>query len=145
MSNNREKDRDISILDYFNVLQQEYLYFELKVKIYPSSKDKEYFKKIMDFKKDKVIDIAEKNLLSTIFDSDENMEEHRAIFFNEFGNPNRLGKRDWYFYYKLGSDFSYDRKGVKLKRYNLTERSATIEIGKGETKQVSIDEISRIL
>ena len=145
MNNNREKDRDISILDYFKVLQQEFLYFELKVKIYPSAKDKEYFKKIMDFKKSKIIDIAEKNSLSTIFDSDVNMEESRALFFNEYGNPNRLGKRDWYFYYKIGADFSYEGKGVKIKRYNLTVKVASIELDSGEVIEVSLDDISRIL
>lgn len=142
---NREKDRHISILDFFKILQQEYLYFELKVKIYPSSKDKEYFKEVMEYKKNKIKDIATKNSLETLFDSEENMMKARNTFFDKNGNPNRLGKRDLYFYYKLGSDFSYEGEGVKIRRYNLDEREASIELPSGELETVSFDSISRIL
>lgn len=145
MNNGREKDRDISILEYFKALQQEYLYFEVKSKIYPSSKDKAYFKKVMEYKKNKIEDISNKNNLDSIFNSEAILEDFVLDFFDEFGNPKRLGKRDWYFYYKLGSDFSYDGKGVKLRKYDLDLRTAEIELESGETKEVGLDEISRIL
>ena len=44
-----------------------------------------------------------------------------------------------------GADFSYEGKGVKIKRYNLTVRVASIELDSGETIEVSLDKISRIL
>lgn len=140
----REKDRDISILDYFNVLQQEYLYFEVKSKIYPSSSDKDYFKRVMYFKQKKIEDIAQKNNLDSMFDSDKKLQEVRDEFFNVSGNPTRLGKRDWYFYYKPGSDFSYNGKGVKMVSYDMDNNSAVVKTEQGEI-EVSLDDISRIL
>ena len=142
---NREKDRDISILEYFNVLQSEYIYFELRSKIYPSSKDKLYFRKVMEFKESKINDISQKNNLISIFDSEHKLNDFRTNFFNEFGNPKRLGKRDWYFYYKIDSDFSYMGEGVKLKKYDLDDHKAIIQLSSGDMVQVSLDEISRIL
>jgi hypothetical protein len=145
MNNERQKDRDISILEYFNVLQQEYLYFELKTKIYPSAKDKEYFRRVMHFKKSKIEDIAEKNSLDSIFISDEMMEEARSYFYNEHGVPNRLGKRDWYFYHKVGTDFSYEGKGVRLQKYDKEKNWAEVINDKEDIIEVSLDVIARIL
>ena len=67
----KPKDRHISILEYFNRLQLEYLLYELRTKIYPSSDDKAKFKKVLQFKKDKINDISKKNMLISIFDDEE--------------------------------------------------------------------------
>ena len=142
---NREKDRDISILEYFNVLQSEFIYFELRSKIYPSVKDKDYFRKVMEFKEQKIKDISQKNNLISIFDYEHKLADFRTNFFNEFGNPKRLGKRDWYFYYKLEADFSYMGEGCKLKKYDMDEKKAVIQLMTGEMVQVKLDDISRIL
>jgi len=144
MINLREKDRDISILDYFNVLQQEYLYFELKTKVYPSHKDKAHFRKVMELKRSKIEDIADKNRLTSMFNDDEKMSVQRSEFYNDGGIPKQLGNRDWYYYYKLGSDFSYQGKGVKLFSYDRPNQTAVV-IEDDDEKLVDITEIARIL
>lgn len=145
MNTIREKDRDISILEYFNVLQSEYIYFELRSKIYPAAKDKNYFRKVMEFKESKIRDISGKNNLISIFDSEHKMNDFRKMFFDSNGMPKRLGKRDWYFYYKIDSDFSYMGEGVKLKKYDIDEKIAIVQLDTGDMIQVALTQISRIL
>jgi hypothetical protein len=141
---NAESPRNISILEYFKILQLEYLLYELRTKIYPFKRDKEKYKKVVDFKIDKINNIAEKNSLTTIFDDDEKRKSIEKEFYTEFGVPINLSKRDKYFYYYIGSDFSYKGDGVKLIHYNFDENIATIEMNNEEI-EVNLHEIKRIL
>jgi len=144
MKNEVKKRRHISILDYFDQLQQEYLLYELRTKIYPSKRDKEKYFDVLEFKKEKIEDISGKNDLLNIFNSEGVRKEAENKFYNEFGNPQGLSNRDRYFYYFIGSDFSYQGRGAKLLQYDLTEGMATIEQGDNEC-EVDLNEIKRIL
>lgn len=139
-----KKGRHISILDYFAQLQQEYLLYELRTKIYPSKNDKDKYFEVLEFKREKIEDISGKNDLLNIFNSEEVRREAEQDFVNEFGNPKGLSNRDKYFYYFIGSDFSYQGRGVKLIRYDLAEGTATIVKSEDEV-EVDINEIKRIL
>lgn len=139
-----KKTRDISILKYFNILQVEYLLYELRTKIYPSKKDKENYFEVMDYKINKIENIANKNDLKTIFNSDEKFEEIKNMFLDESGVPKQMSNRDKYFYYFIGSDFVYKGKGVKLLQYNFDEGIATVE-DENEEFEVDLKEIKRIL
>lgn len=142
MSNTRS--RNISILEYFNILQSEYLLYELRAKIYPFQKDKQRYKDVMKFKVDKINNIALKNNLKTIFNDTNKKAEIEAEFYNENGVPKNMSKRDKYFYYYIGSDFVWDGKGVKLIHYNFEESIATIDYEDDEI-EVDLCKIKRIL
>ncbi len=139
-----QKRRNISILDFFEKLQEEYLLYELRTKIYPSKIDKDKYHEVLDYKQEKIEDIADKNELLSIFNSDVKREEVEKRFYNEFGNPLGLSGRDKYFYYFLGSDFSYRGRGVKLVSYDLENGKAIIKRG-DDDEEVDINEIKRIL
>jgi hypothetical protein len=140
-----KKSRDISILDFLENLQLEYLLYELRSKIYPKKDDKQKYKEIMQFKEDKIFDICSKNNLRNIFNDGEILQEIESKFYNEFGNPKEMTNRDKYFYYLIGSDFSYNGQGVKLLSYNLQSYIATIELKNKQSLNVDLNFIKRIL
>lgn len=140
----RRKDRDLSLVEYLEQLQKEYVYFEFKKKIYPNPEDVQHFQNVMDAKENKIRDISERNRLETIFTSEEKLDFLRRDFFKENGLPKRLGKRDWYFYYQLNGDFNFNGDVVKLLRYDLELKHALI-LYQGEEILVDIEKIFRIL
>lgn len=141
MSNNR----NLSILDYLKQLQLEYLLYELRLKIYPKSDDKRKFKEIIDYKENKILDICKKNSLDNMFNNGEILKEIESEFYNEFGNPKELSKRDKYFYFWLGSDFSFNGRGVKLISYDLQSLRCKIQDYKKEIIDTDLNFIRRIL
>ena len=140
----KPKDRHISILDYFNVLQSEYLLYELRSKIYPSSEDKVKFKEVLFFKKQKIEDISSKNDLVSIFETDEFRKEKLNELFGGNCVPSVFSKRDTYFYYSIGSDFSFKGVGVKLYSYDLENQTAIVLKG-SEKVLLDLLDIRRIL
>jgi len=83
-----EKTRHLSMFNYLNQLQIEYLIAEFRKKIYPSMVDKDYWNGVMELKKEKIVDIAAKNHLPTIFDSKEvKLEKYNELYPIE-GFPN---------------------------------------------------------
>jgi hypothetical protein len=139
----KPKDRHISILEYFNRLQLEYLLYELRTKIYPSSDDKAKFKKVLQFKKDKINDISKKNMLISIFDDEELKRDMTEQLFGSENMPEGFNKRDKYFYYFIGSDFSYNGQGCRLISYDLFDSTAIIEKN-SENISVGLIQIRRI-
>jgi len=135
----------ISILEYYERLQIEYIIYELRLKIYPSSKDKAKFRDILEYKQQKIFDISDKNDLKNMFESKDKRQEIESKVFNEFGNPFNITKKDKYFYYFLNTDFSYKGEGVKLSSYNLDAGTAVIRYKNDTTETVDINFIRRIL
>lgn len=76
---NKEKTRHQTIYEFLECLQLEYVNLELRKKIYPFANDKKYYKRTMEFKKQKIVDIATRNRLSTIFDD----EQVKAKIYNQ--------------------------------------------------------------
>mgnify|MGYP003661215877 CR=1 FL=1 len=83
-----QKTRHLSIYDFFEVLQLEYLTAELRKRTYGKLKDREYHAKVMKFKKQKVSDISSRNSLPSIFSCDKTRNYLLAKFHNEHGMPN---------------------------------------------------------
>lgn len=85
----RPKSRDLSLLDYFETLQIEWICADLRRRIYPKIKDKNYWTRVATGKRDTIERLAEKNKLFSIFD-DENMlrkfekEVYKENSFPEF-------------------------------------------------------------
>lgn len=107
--------RSLSVAEYFHVIQREYLMAEFRRKIYFSPKDKRYFSRVMEFKRDKICDIANRNKLTSIFTSPEKMRDVRAELFDPLNRPMfAMSPKDWMNYYSVNSDFSYRGEVWKL-------------------------------
>lgn len=107
--------RSLSVAEYFHVMQREYLMAEFKRKIYFSPKDKRYFSRVMEFKREKICDIANRNKLTSIFTSPEKMRDVRAELFDPLNRPMfAMSPKDWMNYYSVNSDFSYRGEVWKL-------------------------------
>lgn len=81
------KDRDISILDFFNALQREYISLEIRSKIYVSRKTKEYFYKLMAKKKDAIVSLARRNNLPSIIEDEGKYFDLWKDMVPKFGFP----------------------------------------------------------
>jgi hypothetical protein len=107
--------RSLSVAEYFRVIQREYLMAEFRRKIYFSPKDKRYFSRVMEFKREKICDIANRNKLTSIFTSPEKMRDVRAELFDSLNRPLfAMSAKDWMNYYSVNSDFSYRGEVWKL-------------------------------
>ncbi len=153
------KSRHLSAAQLFDILQEEYIVCELRSKIYPEClKNKEgkivyprdYWKSLMQKKKDKIIDLATKNNLFSIFDDSRVMNDFYKKIIPENGFPKFIYKDDhqrllqekWdiHNYYSKGSlvkvllengecinsaiekvDFSKDKAYISLNQNSLLE------------------------
>jgi hypothetical protein len=89
-----EKDRDIPITEYLDVLQKEFLVAEIRHKIYSKINDKQFWEKVMKGKKRKIEDICFRNKIDNIFTSDEEKRRMYSVVYNEHGLPNFNYKDD---------------------------------------------------
>jgi hypothetical protein len=135
----------ISLLEYFNRLQKEYLLYEIRLKIYPSAREKQKFRSILEYKRNKIEDISQKNNLMNIFNSDIKKLEIENEFFDELGVPRELSSKDKYFYYRINGDFSFQGHAVKLLWYDFSKNEAEIEYKNGQKSMVNLSKIKRIL
>ena len=103
-----KKNRNLSVAEYFLIIQKEYLIAEFRKKIYFSKNDKIYYQRVMDGKKNKINDIAKRNRLDSIFNNSEKMEEMRAELFDNLGKPKfEMSPTDSENYYASGNEFSF--------------------------------------
>ncbi len=109
-----EKTRDISIIQFFEVLQKEYIVAELRKKIYPKLNDKNYYSRLMSQKKVKIEDISSRNNLPNIFNDEYTKREYYSMVYNTQGIPTfiyrddaerrKLQGKDFEYYYSLNAD-----------------------------------------
>lgn len=108
------KSRDLPILDYYEILQKEYIVAELRRKIYPSKSDKDYYERVMDGKKEKIDDIAARNGLPSIFtDDDMKKRYYNEVYGDSYPDfvyksdreEEQLKPKDRDNYYQEGEDF----------------------------------------
>lgn len=109
MNKLKQKTRNISIADYFIILQKEYLIADFRRKIYYNPKDKAYYQRVMQYKKEKIDNIAERNHLDSIFTNAEKRKELEKELFDENGLPKfDMTVKDLQNYYSFGNEFSYN-------------------------------------
>lgn len=140
------KTRNLSISEYFHVVQKEYLVTEFRRKISYNPKDKAYFQKVLNYKREKINDIAKRNCLLSIFSSSKKLEEIRNELFDKFGRPKfELSEIDLKNYYAVGNEFSYRGEVWILDQITddgmLTLYSPRLQ----QYENVSKDEVCRIL
>lgn len=115
------KTRHLSILNYFEQLQREYVVTYLRSKIYTKEENRKYYEDILVYKKSKIIDIGKRNDLPTIFNSNIEYEKfYKSII--DFGIPNfeyrdaqqkdKMFSRDLNNYFSANNDIKYkDQNG----------------------------------
>lgn len=102
------KTRNLSVAEYFDVIQKEYYIAEFRKKIYYNPKDKRYYGRVMEHKKLKIDDIASRNHLKSIFNDEVKAAEVRSSLFDELGRPRfKMSELDLNNYYSKGNEFSY--------------------------------------
>lgn len=140
------KTRNLSVAEYFLAIQKEYLIAEFRKKIYFSPNDKAYYQKVMNYKVEKINDIASRNCLDSILNNSERMEEMRGELFDKLGKPKfEMNKTDLENYYAIGNDFSFRGDIWILDQINEDETLILYSAKLQEYETANKDEICRIL
>lgn len=159
----REKSRNLKIFEFFKILQLEALCAELRSKIYTRSKDRNYWRKVYEFKKKTVQDIAERNkvdgeALPNIFSDEEIHKDYSNEIYGNGGFPTFLYKNkeneylqapyDGQYYYSKGADVSCKHQGevkIGVVVHYQGGKEVTIKLSTGETADFDITQVTRIL
>lgn len=161
------KSRKLSISEFFDILQEEYIVCELRSKIYPSAhtnkrgetiNPSDYWRSLMCKKKEKIVDLAARNSLFSIFDDKRVMVDFYKRVVPEWGFPKFIYKDDhqrllqekWdiHNYYSRGSQVkvlldSKIRQGV-IKNTNFLDNKITIMID-SLLVECELSTVSRVL
>lgn len=159
----KEKSRHLPIYEFFKILQLEAIIADLRSKIYPRTKDKDFWKKVYENKKNTVLDIASRNKvnnlpLPSIFTDDEIMDEYKQEIFGDGGFPKfiykdeeqeyKQGHFDFINYYARKSDvackYINEIKIGKVKYYQPNSKFVSVIINDQEY-ELSINDVTRIL
>ena len=125
------KTRDISKVNFFETLQREYVCANFRRQIYYKPNDKDYWRKICDFKKEKIESLAYELGIPSIFDNEDILILYIKNFKNEGGRPIFIYKED-------GSDealketdlLNYYKKDSDVKEFFFSQVNGVGEIGK---------------
>lgn len=140
------KTRNLSVAEYFLTIQKEYLIAEFRKKIYFNPNDKAYYQKVMNYKVEKINDIASRNRLDSILNNSERMEEMRGELFDKLGKPKfEMNKTDLENYYAIGNDFSFRGDIWILDQINEDGTLILYSAKLQEYETANKDEICRIL
>lgn len=150
-------ERKLSIYQYFEILQKEWLVADLRCRIYQNKKDKGFWLKVREGKRVKIENIAEKNKLPTIFTDSELKKDLERAIYNDYTYPNfhykdeqharEQGYWDLTNYYSKGSEVRFDHNG-EMKVGKVVEYipfSNTIRIECIKTKMVEQVLVSKVL
>lgn len=114
--NNTPKSRNIPLIDYYQNLQLEFLSYHIRKKIYRKDFSDNY-DKICTGKREKILGIASKNLLPSIFSSNEYLKKYLDMIIPEWGIPdfqykdkaveNKMKKWDIHYYFIKGTSVKF--------------------------------------
>lgn len=154
----KEKSRHLPILEFFEILQVEFIMADLRYKIYPRVKDKTYWAKVKDGKRATIEKLAERNQLPSIFTDEYMLRLLEKKVYRDTGYPlftyrNAQHKMEQEFYdfanyYFAGSDVRveiFDESKIgKIVSYMPFYTDAIVEID-GNSEKHNINKITRIL
>lgn len=159
MANSKKTGR-LSRLEYLDVLQNEYVVAELRKKIYPKKKDRDYLTRVLEGKKEKIQNICMKDGLPSIFTNDRVRQSFYNGVYGDIGYPDfhykdaenkeEFYEKDFHYYYWSGSDFKVNEQGEiktgKLVSIDRDKSIAHIKLkGDSETRPFMMEFISRIV
>jgi hypothetical protein len=159
MESKKQKSRNLSPYQFFEILQLEWIVADLRSRIYPVLTDKSYWNKVKDGKRKIIEGIAEKNhLFSTIFTDEEMKRIYEQKVYNEKGLPTFLYKDeehklfqepfDLAYYYSTGVEVRFElyeeQKVGKVKSYTPFHKEIVVTF---EEKSITlpVSEVTRIL
>lgn len=160
MEETTTKTRHLSLYDFFEALQLEYLTAELRRRIYTKINDKQYYTKVMLFKKQKINDIATRNGLPSIFTSEDVRSSLYRTVCPDQGLPNfvyrdeqeraKMFDRDVANYYAKGTEVKVfmDEKVIIGEIYDVNLEKDIIFVkprGEQKAKPFSAQSITRII
>ena len=108
------EQKSLSVVDYYNILQREYLIAEFRSKIYVAPNDKRYYRRVMRHKREKIEDIAQRNNLDSIFTNETLARECRDSLFSHGKPLFEMTFKDKECYFTIGNYFSYSGEPWKL-------------------------------
>ena len=155
------KTRELPLYDFFTKLQEEYVCAELRYKIYPRTRDKDYYKnRVMEGKKKIIDDISFRNGLPSIFNSEAQKQKiYSRVYVTESGFPNFIYKdecernslsyNDKIHYYTLETEVKVtipqsEVKIGKLKSINTQDHICSVQID-DVVEVFALNQIARIL
>lgn len=158
MSEN-QKSRSQSLLDFLKSLQLEYITAFIRSKIYPSVKDKSYYKYVMIGKREKIVDIAHRNSLKCIFTCSEMYQVYYDEVVGKKGLPNFIYRdaedkenreyRDFKFYFLPNTDVRFEVDGEQAlgKVVYRDFQTSIVKVGYGDglVTTLNCSEVTRIL
>ena len=150
-----QKDRTIPITDLFTLLQEEYICYWIRSKIYTREEDKKKFLDICAKKRDKIEQIATKNCATTIFNSKEKRDKYIKNILGEGNFPNfhyrdayqRKVKGYWdrFYYYSKGAEVVTMKGVVGVLTYiDAKENSCRIKSKTGGSFVENMGRVKRI-
>lgn len=117
MIEEKRKSRCIPLMDYYDILQQEFLSYYMRYLTYDRDVDKQKYFEFCKKKKLTIQNLSRRNCFPSIFDSKDYRDKKLKVFFNESGMPNylyrdehqkqHLGFWDKIYYFKQGVDVTY--------------------------------------
>lgn len=150
-----EKTRDLTRLEYFEQLQLEYLVAELRGKIYPSVRDKKYYReRVMPGKRHIIEEIAFRNNLPSIFTSQQVLRDfYQKIYAKPFPlflyrsneERERLFPQDFENYYSSGEFMLIDKPEVFGLIVSHDDSYVILNTNQGENLRFPINKVRRIL
>lgn len=161
----KTKSRNLSIFEFYKILQLECIVSELRTKIYPKIKDKNFWKGVYENKKLTVLDISARNpvnnqSLPSIFSDEEIMADYRKEIFGTGGYPKFIYKNaeqensqaslDHQCYYNKGVDvtclYFNEVKLGKVKFHQPLSKTITVSFLDNEQGvELPITDVTRIL
>lgn len=157
---NSKKTARLSRLEYLDALQTEYVVTELRKKIYPKKKDRDYLGRVLEGKKEKIQNICMKDGLPSIFTNDLVRESFYKSIYGEIGYPDfqykdaenkqEFYEKDFHYYYWSGTDFKVKEVGMvkvgKLISIDRDHSLAHIKLkGDPETRPFKMESVSRVV
>jgi hypothetical protein len=151
------KKQNLSTLQYLDKLNIEWWVNNFRKKIYPKIKDKEYYKRVCELKKNRIIEISQRNNIDCIFDNEEKMRLLNNKFKVDGGIPlfEGLNNLDLVNYYYPNSDcrvFLGNSEGKpiffigKIKSFLKDLNSVEVLLeGDSDPKTFLINKVARIL
>jgi len=151
------KSRTIPLSDYFSILQQEYISYYVRSKIYPENYSKKYTGYCLG-KKDKILKISDKNSFGSIFSSDNLKNNFISKFLNPYSLPNFeyrddesiriMGFWDKVYWFKENTDIvaKLDSGKAEFKVFrNQVKNNSVIISSDNKLIELSYDYITRVI
>lgn len=154
----KSKSRKQTVYEFFQTLQIEWIVADLRSRIYPQSSDKAFWSKVKQGKQVIIENIAEKNLLPTIFTDSEMKRALENTVYREKGVPKFLYKNedheriqkplDLAYYYAKETDVRFevfgDQKVGKVKSY-IPFASTIVVAYDDQEISLPVDEVTRVI